>query len=52
MAKATSVRVPDYIPAEPDLLHPAVKQVLMVTLAAGSIVMLVAFVVVTFIALF
>lgn len=52
MAKATSVRVPDYIPAEPDLLHPAIKRFLMVTLAAGSIVMLVAFVVATFIALF
>jgi hypothetical protein len=52
MAKATSVRVPDYIPAEPDLLPTAVKRVLMVTLAAGSIVMLIAFVVVTFIALF
>ena len=52
MAKASSVRVPDYIPAEPDLLPSAVKQILMVTLAAGSIVMLTAFVVVTFIALF
>jgi hypothetical protein len=52
MAKAKSVRVPDFIPAEPDLLSPAVKALLQVTLAAGSILMLVAFVVVTFIALF
>ncbi len=52
MAKATSVRVPDYIPAEPNLLHPAVKQILMVVLVAGSVVMLAAFVVVTVIALF
>lgn len=52
MAKASSVRVPDFIPAEPDLLPTAVKRVLMVALAAGSILMLTAFVVVTFIALF
>lgn len=52
MAKATSVRVPDYIPAEPDLLHPVVKRLLMVALATGSILMLVGFVVATFIALF
>lgn len=52
MAKATSVRVPDYIPAEPDLLHPVVKRLLMITLAVGSIFMLVAFMVATFIALF
>jgi len=52
MAKATSVRVPDYIPVEPDLLHPAVKRLLMVTLATGSIVMLAGFVVATVLALF
>lgn len=52
MAKATSIRVPDYIPAEPDLLHPAVKPLLMVSLATGSILMLAGFVVATFIALF
>jgi hypothetical protein len=52
MAKATSIRVNDYIPTEPNLLHPVVKRLLMVTLAAGSIVMLVGFVVATFIALF
>jgi hypothetical protein len=51
MAKATSSRVPDFIPAEPDLLPTAVKRFLMVTLAVGSIVMLTAFVVVTIIAL-
>ena len=52
MAKPTSVRVPDFVPVEPDLLSPAIKQVLRVTLAVGSIVMLVGFVVATFIALF
>lgn len=52
MAKATSVRVPDFIPAEPDLLPPTVKRFLMVALTVGSVVMLAAFVVVTFIALF
>ena len=52
MAKANSVRVPDVIPAEPELLSPAVKQVLRVVLAVGSIIMLVGFVVATFIAVF
>lgn len=49
---AKTVRVPDFVPAEPDLLSPTVKRILQVTLAAGSVVMLVAFVVVTFVALF
>jgi len=49
---AKTVRVPDFIPSEPELLSPPVKQVLRVTLATGSILMLVAFVVVTFIAVF
>ncbi|HRD28787.1 MAG TPA: hypothetical protein PLO65_10855 [Caulobacter sp.] len=52
MAKATSVRVPEFIPAEPDLLSPAVKQVLRVLLAVGSTIMLVGFVVATFVAVF
>lgn len=52
MAKATSARVPDYIPAEPDLLHPTAKQILRVTLAAGSLLMLAAFVGVLVVAVF
>lgn len=49
---AKTVRAPDFIPAEPNLLSPAVRRLLQVTLAVGSILMLVAFVVVTFIAVF
>jgi hypothetical protein len=49
---AKTVRVPDFIPAEPDLLPPAVKPMLRLALATGSILMLAAFVVVTFIAVF
>ncbi|MDO8296108.1 MAG: hypothetical protein Q7T19_06680 [Caulobacter sp.] len=52
MAKAKSVRVPNFIPAEPELLSPAVKRILQVTLATGSVLMLAAFVMVTFVAAF
>jgi hypothetical protein len=52
MAKATSAPVPDYIPAEPELLHPAAKQVLRLMLATGSLLMLAAFVVVIVVAVF
>jgi hypothetical protein len=52
MAKATSVRVPELVPAEPDLLSPAVKQLLRVLLVVGSTILLVGFVAATFVALF
>ncbi|MFZ5671189.1 MAG: hypothetical protein ACOY4K_17000 [Pseudomonadota bacterium] len=49
MAKAT-VGV-DLDPREPDLLHPVLKPILMAGLAVGSAVMLLAFVIVTLVAL-
>lgn len=49
---AKTVPVPDFIPAEPDLLPPVAKGLLMLVMAAGSAIMLVAFVVVAALAIF
>lgn len=52
MANSTSVRVPDFIPAEPELLSPVAKGLLRLIMATGSLVMLGAFLIVTAIAVF
>lgn len=52
MANSTSVRVPDFNPAEPELLSPVAKGLLMLVMATGSVIMLGAFVIVTAIAVF
>ena len=42
----------DFIPAEPELLSPVAKGLLMLVMATGSVIMLGAFVIVTAIAVF
>lgn len=49
---AKTVPVPDFVPAEPNLLPPVAKGLLMVIMVTGSVIMLGAFVVVTALAVF
>ena len=49
---AKTLPVPEFIPAEPDLLSPVAKGLMMLIMASGSVIMIGAFVVVTALAIF